>query len=573
MVVLLLSNAHVTKSEGSIKVLVDESHGVDGIGKAEQEEHIEKGSPRDTDWSFSFNNDTQPWGMGSVRNKIQEVASVDVKKSGTLSYSSLKDYDVLIIASFTESYSSAEADAIKEFVEKGGSLLMLADYEYPCNSVSRSFDVIFTSESALIAEKKGIQKVYTYLALPILWSWTVPRPFFFYVEDITQHPVTEGVDKLGMSYVIPITSHKTGKVLARTTSDSWLDTIEVGFGSKEADEEAGPFDIVLAMENIGKGRAVFIGSFLSFRNSVTDGLLQSEKENLTLIRNAVEWLGQPGGPYKQYKIINEQAQQKITDATSLYDSHNFSGAKSTFNEAITLFEQSIAIYPNADANKGIDSAKAYVAKCETGIEADEAFDNAMSLFNSREYEKAIEEFEKAKSLYDEIEYTEKADECTEKVDESNNWITLRDKATQELTLAEEALGKAPSAFSTAGYQDARAKFEQAKSTWEEYNDPAQVKTCEEKITLCNNEIAKIKRNVVMIVVGVVVVVVVVVVVFVLMRRRKPKAAEAPQLTVREEPPEPSPPGSDPTEILKDRYAKGEITKEEFEKLMSSLQKE
>ncbi len=553
---LFLSTAKATTGSESIKILIDDSR-VNGWSELEQAFLIaEAGFPADTDWTFSFENREEGWGYTNVVDRLENVGSVDIRDSGKLSYKTLRNYDVLVIGSFKDSYSDTEADAIKQFVENGGGLLLLADNEYPNNSVSRPFDVTFYSEDVTVASKKGIEKTFRYMTM----SLTTYKAHFFYVTDIKNHPVTSGIDSIAFEEGIPISSYTSGTVLVRTDSDTWADRSGAGVGSKQDDEDEGPFDIILAME-MGKGRAVFIGSAESFQNVITE----NERQNLDLIENAVEWLGGPGGPYKQYQTLNEQAQQKLDDATSLFKSHNFSYAKTAFEEAISIFEQSNVIYENPDATNGIDEANSYLEKCETGMEADTVFGQAESYFDKREYEKAIEEYEKAKSLYEEIEYTGRAEECTEKVEESNKWIALRDEATSLLSQAEQALTTAPSTFSTAGYENAKALFEKAKSKWTEYNDPAQVSACEEKITLCSNEIARISRNRMLTIVGVIVIVVVVVVVAVLfMRRRKPKPVpEVPP--VKKE-------GIEALETLKDRYARGEITKEEYEKLKSVLEK-
>lgn len=539
-VLLLLSTVTITSGAETVKVLVDESR----VGSYE-------------DAPYSFDNNVEDWGFGNAGKAVQSVASMDIKKKGKLGYSTLKNYDVLIIASFEESYSSSEVEAIKKFVENGGGLLFMGDIESSNNSVSRAFDVLFSSETVIIADKKA--------------ESFRASDYQFFVTDIKSHPVTRGVDQIALNGGIPITSYGSGTVLAETSSDSWADVVGEGLGKKDTDEDEGPFDILLAVE-MGKGRAVFFGSASSLYNWVTG---VRDQQNLELIENAVEWLGEPGGPYQQYKTINEQAQNVLTEAESLYEGHQFSQAKTKFGEAIDVFEESNGIYQNPEANEGIETANDYIEKCETGIEADSIFDTALDLYDNREYENAITEFERAKPLYQEIEYTERAQECDTKVSESNNWIALRDEATSLFQKGEDALTTAPSTFSPAGYEEAKSLFEQSKSKWEEYNDPAQVSACNEKIRLCNDEIGKIKNNRMMVIIAVVVIIGVVVVVIIVVRRRKPKVEAAPEIPaappgIPEKPPE-VPREADALEALKKRYAKGEITKEEYEKLKAVLE--
>jgi uncharacterized membrane protein len=571
-IMFLLSTIPATSSAENIKVLVDESRVVT-VSEEDQKFLVEElNFPKSADWNYSFDNNSEPWGLGSLSKRIQEVASVDIRKSGKLSYNSLKNYDVLIIASFENSYSSAEADAIKQFVENGGGLLLLAAPEASANSISRSFDVQFFSETVTIAKDKvSASATRRYLWIQRSIYLLVPAIYFVEIEDFKSHPITQGITEFGMYDGIPITSFKSGKVLATSGDSTYADRTGTGQGSKDDDEEEGPFDVLLAME-AGKGRAVFFSSQKSFWNCI----VLKETENTTLMANAVEWLGEPGGPYKQYKLMNEQVQGILSNAVSLYQNHKFSQAITEFGKAIEGFEESNEVYTNAEANTGIEEANAYIEKCTIGNEANTLFDQAMDYFDNREYESAIEEFHKAQEKYQEIEYTERAQECMAKVEESNTWIALREEATQLLEDGEESLKTAPSTFNTSGYEESKAIFEQAKAKWEEYNDPEKVATCEEKIDLCNQEIARIEKFKMMTIVGVVVVgVVVVVVVVLLLRRKKPKATEAvaAEAVVTEQAAVPAPKEKSALETLAERYAKGEITKEEYEKLKSVLEKE
>ncbi len=560
VVVLFLSNVHVTRSADTIRVLVDESR----VGECDlslKEQSIALGLAQSIDWRCSFDNEEQGWGFSSLAVTVRKVASLEIRKKGSLTYDTLKDYDVLVIASFVERYTSSEVDAIRQFVENGGGLLLLADSEFPHNSVSRAFDVQFDPEGVAVAFKNGESRKYFWISFPYIY-WISPlKEYFSPIKDIRRHPVTKDIGEVDFFNIVPISSYGSGKVLMKTGKDTWADKIGEGMGRKEDDEDEGPFDIALAME-VGKGRAVFIGTSDSFWNMVTS----FEDGNLDLFRNAVEWLGGPGGPYKQYRVINEQAQQTFTDAVTMFKNHQFSQAIAKFNEAIISFEESNKIYVNSEAANGIAEAEDYITKCETGIEANESFDNAQSLYDKHEYEKAIEEFEKARSLYEEIEYTARALECSKKVEKSNAWIALREKATQELADAETAFANAPSTFNPSEYENARTLFEKAKSMWQEYDDPEKVAVCQEKIDQCTSEIAKIKRNRIVTIIAVAVVIVVAIAVVIKRKGRRKEIKEGESA--------PPPPAGDEGKLkaLSDRYIKGEITKEEYENLKSDLEK-
>jgi tetratricopeptide (TPR) repeat protein len=531
--------------------------------EAEQRELIEGwGWPEDSDWRQSFENDSEFWGYANALEKVHEIASVDFRESGTLGYSLLRTYDVLVIGSFVESYSSTEVDAIVKFVKNGGGLLMLADRDNPNNSVSREFDVLFHSETVAISDENIEEDSEIRFTIEdrgiALFFYGI---YYVSVDDITEHPITEGIEEFILYLGIPIVSYNTGTVVARTHEETWADESGGNMRSKEKDEDEGPFDILLAME-MDRGRAAFFGSLLSFRNVI----IEREEQNTELLAQAVKWLGEPGGPYKQYTTVNEQAQQKLSDAVSLYSSYKASDAKSAFEDAIGLFEESREIYPNAEANNGIEEAQTYIEKCETGIEADEIFGTAEDLYEEREYRKAIEQYEKATLLYQDIEYTEKVEECTDQVDQSNQWILLREEATSLYEQAEEALKTAPDTVDPAGYQAAKSLFEESKRKWEEYDEPVQVELCAEKIAVCNDEIAAIEKTRAMVIVIIVVVVAAVVVVVLLVRRRKPEPVIGPPDSYKAPPEE-----LDALAALEDRYARGDITREEYEKLKSLLE--
>jgi tetratricopeptide (TPR) repeat protein len=600
LIVLLLSTfsyGGCAETENSyLKVLVDETDIVQ-ISDSDQEIFIEEFDfSRDTDWDYSFSNNDELWGYGTIRKKLEEFAAVDIKKSGSLNYATLKNYDVLILASFTESYSSKESEAIKQFVENGGSLLLLAENEHANNSVSRVFDVTFSSETVYIANEgmgKGTRKSISYPSRGI--ALMAAKIYYLTIEDIKNHPVTEDLEEFYLYESVPITSHKRGTVVAKTSTETWADEEGDGMGDKDSDEDEGPFDVVLAMDKVGKGRAVFISSSTSFWNLFAD----KYEDNVQLIANAVRWLGEPGGPYKQYKTVVEEAQQKLSSATSLFNSHQFSQARTAFETAIDIFEESNTIYRNNDAVVGIEEAESYIEKCETGLEANDIFDTAQDLFQQRDYEDAITEYENAQVLYEEIEYSERVTECTQKIEESNQWIALREEATTRLQKAEDSLSTAPSTFDPSGYENSKSLFEDAKSTWEEYDDPEKEALCEEKIEFCEQEIANIEKTRMMVMVIVIVVVVAgVIVVILIIRKRKSKSEKItePPMEITEkteegekvekaekvekvekaekaEVKEKAGETENASEVLKERYARGEISKEEYDRLKSVLEKD
>lgn len=557
VVLLLVGNTQVTSSSEQLKVLVDESRVLSLNELMEAlEELIEllgfTSTETGGDWSYSFENTEGSVGFGTLAEELEEIASLDIRKSGKINYNTLKNYDVLIITSFTEEYSTSEANAIRKFVENGGGLFFLANNGEYNNSVSEQFGVSFPPEGAQIYSE-GDEESFVII-------YTTDSPSGIYVTDIVSHPITEGVDKILLTEGIPIASYESGAVLARTGKDMWADEPGGSYFKKDKDEKEGPFDILL-VQSVGRGRVVFFGGDGSFQNSTLE---EPDQQNLDLFVNAVQWLGEQGGPYKQYKKLNEQAQQALSKALSLFENKKYSEAKAEFDRAIKFFSDSDNTYPNSDAKNGISEAESYLPTCETGIKGDNAFEEATELFENREYEDAIKAFEEAQALYQDIGYAERIQECDSKIQKSTEYITLREEASDFYSKGEAALEEGPSMVSTAGYAKAKSLFEQSKRKWEDYDDPEKVAACEEKIDLCNEEIGRIQRNLILI--GGAVGAVIVVLAVVIIKRRKP-AIKAPE--EGENIPEPD---NEALQALKEQLARGKITKEEYQDQKSALEK-
>lgn len=513
VMLLVLSIVQVTGEKSTVKVLIDESR-VYTIDEIVKEALIEEIFTDELEilaeifnWEYSFTGFLEPWGFGFARRELEEFCSVDIRESGKLSYAVLRKYDVLILATFEESYSSGEVEAIKQFVENGGGLLLIGDNEYPNNSVARELGVAFASESVMIADKKAEKYA--------------SDNHMFYVTDIESHTITKDVDQIALNGGLPIINFESGKSLIRTSDTSWSDKLDSEFGSQQDDEDKGPFDI-LVTKKIEKGRAVFFGGAISFWNAVT---YEDDQQNLQLFHNAVLWLSQPGGPYKQSEMLTEEGEDELSDGKTLYEKHGFSEAKDELEKAIQFFKESNEIYPNSEAASGIEEAEKYIQLCETGVKADNTFENAEEFFEDREYKKAIDEFERAQLLYEEIEYTEKVEECTKEIKESKEWIEKQEKAVELEEKAETALDQAPSTFDFTGYQQASSNFEKARDAWEEYGNPAKIAYCKQQIDYCQDEIEKIKRTRTLVMVGAVAVIAVVVVagVFLIRKRKKGNA--------------------------------------------------
>jgi hypothetical protein len=506
LIALILGSIHPICSTEPIRVFIDESR----IQMAEEPEQwmidfmeaLGFEFKKIEDPRYSFENTKEGFGFGTAAERLREEFSLNIKKSGQLNYSTLKNYDVLVITSFSRSYSSGEAEAIRQFVENGGGLFFAAHYSSPNNSVSMAFDVTFPTDTYILDKTSKSSS-----------SWKI------YINDLESHPITEGIDQILLDYGVPITSFEYGEVLARTSETSWEKKSGITvLPEEDTGKKNGPFDVAL-VQSVGEGRTVIFGGSDSFYNSTVE---EEDQQNLDFLVNAIRWLGEPGGPYKQYKTKNQQAQQLMSDAQSLFDNHKFSLAKPKFEDVIALYTESQEIFANPEAEQGIPEAESRVQYCENGMEADTLFEDALRLYQDRELEDAGSQFGSAQSLYEEIGYEERATECVSWIAECQRLANVREEALSLFSEGQDTLEKGSSAVSTAGYERAKSLFEQAKSRWEEYGDDVKASECDEKISECEKGISAVNRNRILLGCISVAIVFAGVVVVVLKRRGKPQ---------------------------------------------------
>lgn len=472
--------------------------------------------------------------------------SFSVKYSeGRINEKELSSCSILMISAPTKTFSTSEISAIKKFINEGGGLLLggvgwfwVDEYQkpienFPFNQIGKEFGVMINDDSVIDPTNKKSGKY----------------PIF---RNFAEHPVTEGLVEICSGYPSSLSVTGNAHSIVMGDEDSYS-----GYYYSNPYQEGDCPPIVAALEQ-GYGRIIFMGQD-AFFSDVWIG----SYDNLKFGINTFNWLSESGGPIRKYKLINEQAQQKLSEAKSLYQNHHFSQAISSFEEATSLFEESNKVYRNTEADQGIQEARQYIEKCSTGAEAEGILDTAKGLYDKREYEKAIEKFENAQSLFQVIEYTKKAEECITMIEESNEWILLREKAMQELSDAESALKTAPSTYDPTGYENAKALFVKAKSTWEVYDDQEKVALCQEKIELCNDEIAVIEKNKLKVVIGVIVIIVGVVIVIVIIIVRKHKSRPVPEDLKLEQ----------MTKNLDEMVEKGLITEKEYNLAKKEIQEQ
>lgn len=196
-----------------------------------------------------------------------------------ITYEKLKRYDVLIILSSSQDFSSSEVEAIEKFVNNGGGLLLVVDtnwrnltMDYPANTIAKRFGVNFAMNGVIYDAIDHYGKTEEYRNIPI-------------ISDIKSHEITTNVSDFFMTPGTYIKNTGSSNVLAYSDRDAWFDNFIGDEGIKEIDEINGPFPILSEM-SYGKGKIVFIPDNGLFLNS----WMKYYENNAKLGLNIVKWL-------------------------------------------------------------------------------------------------------------------------------------------------------------------------------------------------------------------------------------------------------------------------------------------
>jgi len=190
------------------------------------------------------------WYGGShfAENLTENGFGVSKISDRPITYDKLKGYNVLIMLSNSDYYSSSEIDAIKEFVKNGGGLLFATNSgEYYINTIVKRFGISFAG-NGIIADANdhlGTGKEFQ----------NIPR-----ISNITSHNITKGVSSFYLTVPTYIKDTGSSNVLAYSNSDAWFDKYlgDSQNNEKGRDEQSGPFP-VLAEMSYGNGR-IYVGT-------------------------------------------------------------------------------------------------------------------------------------------------------------------------------------------------------------------------------------------------------------------------------------------------------------------------
>ncbi|MGD0005964.1 MAG: beta-galactosidase trimerization domain-containing protein [Anaerolineaceae bacterium] len=177
----------------------------------------------------------------------------------------LSNYDILAIYCPALPFSQSELDAVKMFVSNGGGLLLIGNATWPCDFGGLENDYVFKFNSQVVCatNKDNPQDVQDIV-----------------ITDIDRaESINKGVGEISVNWggSLQLNSPEW-KSIARTPSDSWIDTD--GDGQMQPDEPKGPFTY-MGYRSLEQGRILAIADNLPFQEGAWPPIL---------FDNIVNWL-------------------------------------------------------------------------------------------------------------------------------------------------------------------------------------------------------------------------------------------------------------------------------------------
>jgi len=266
---LLFSSLSIVSAENNSKILFDETNPLFG--------------------KFNTIHNIGTYGSSAFANLLIENGySVSSLTNRPITSDKLDGYDVFVIMSPMGNYTNDEINAIKQFVNKGGGLLIVGsnwgnvdgNQNFAFNKIARSFGVSFANNEIVTNDKD------------YLFSYNILE-----ITELRTSPITANVKNFYYMMGTYINNPGNSTIVAYTDSYTWGDQgYTTSQGStmsnfiKDPTEKSGPLPVISQME-YGKGKIVFIGSSYSFINSM---IYRSDNWKLGL--NSVDWLANNPSP-------------------------------------------------------------------------------------------------------------------------------------------------------------------------------------------------------------------------------------------------------------------------------------
>jgi uncharacterized membrane protein len=201
--------------------------------------------------------------LGDLQDALTDTFNLSRHNQGELTLETLENAQVLIIPNYRDALSSDEVKAVRQYVARGGGLVLLGDCAFynPNPELSAAFGVQFEPECLFgpLPEHNG--------------NITVTM--------LGAHSAVGGLQSFDLNWSQRLGTSGGAESVALTPDDTWQDTN--GSDAYESDDdEEGVFGVAVAFDD-GCGRVVALGD-----NAFTNTTLS--EDNGELMRSVLEWV-------------------------------------------------------------------------------------------------------------------------------------------------------------------------------------------------------------------------------------------------------------------------------------------
>lgn len=181
--------------------------------------------------------------------------------------------------------------------------------------------------------------------------------------------------------------------------------------------------------------------------------------------------------------------QLLEKGESDFRNGEYSDAEEAYNDAIDFYSQFSTLY-DRKKDEFLAELQEKATECKNRAEeqrierdtqiAEEKFEEAMTAFNSGDYESAGAVFIEAQGIYNAVNDSAKASECQDYLDKCAHYV----EQAQLRVTAEALFNEGVTYFQQGQYEGAKMKFEEALTIFTGLGDEEKMEECKEWIASC-----------------------------------------------------------------------------------------
>lgn len=204
-------------------------------------------------------------GLLQARQVFEKAGYEVLKNEAPFTPETLKDANTVFIAGPMRELSSEEIDALKDFVNNGGNLLITVHVNFFVQELLDSFGFLITQGPVSEGENTFHENDKDFIA-----------------KDLRKHPISEGIDSVAFmgAYGVKGKDRNVDEIIF-TSKNAWVDLNENG--TRDKGDYSGKLCLLAARE-FGKGKVVVVGDDAVFSN-----MLINSSGNKQLLQNIAEW--------------------------------------------------------------------------------------------------------------------------------------------------------------------------------------------------------------------------------------------------------------------------------------------